>query len=236
MSPVSPSRIASGIPVTSVETQGVPRAIASRRTVGRPSRFPSAPTTHGAASTAASWTSRTNSLWGRGPSNSTRSSRPRCAIRILNSTSFSPVPTIWQVNVRPSSARMAQASIRSTKPFLDRAYVLCVGTVVLAQVFDVVFAHRDGDRRVGEFAAQVGKPNALVEDILGVGGECVGHPHEPGGEPRHRRGCGGEVRVQVGDALQANLPGEHHGLVDVPDVLTPRRLKGTPPFRKSLTH
>ena len=44
------------------------------------------------------------------------------------------------------------------------------------------------------------------------------------------------MRVQVGDALQANLPGEHHGLVDVPDVLTPRRLKGTPSFRKSLTH
>ena len=45
--------ITSGMPVTGVATHGVPSAIASSSTVGRPSRFPSAPTTQGAAKTAA---------------------------------------------------------------------------------------------------------------------------------------------------------------------------------------
>ncbi len=118
-SPVSSWRTISGMPVTGVETHGVPSARASRSTVGRPSRLPSAPTTHGAAKTSAAATiSRTRDC-GSAPCIVTTSPSPSSPMRSRSVASRGPVPTRSTCTSLPAPTSSATAVSRSPKPFFS---------------------------------------------------------------------------------------------------------------------
>ena len=112
-------RATSGMPVTGVATQGVPSAIASSSTVGSPSRLPSVPTTHGAASTAASRTTEITWPCGSGTEEPDPSPRPSSSRLGASSASRSPAPTRSTRKRSRPRASSAAASIRSSKPFFS---------------------------------------------------------------------------------------------------------------------
>src|SRR4051794_12140207 len=117
--PLTPSSIISGTPATVVETAGVPSAIVSSRTVGRPSRSPSAPMTHGSANAVAEPISASTSSCASAGTSSTLSCRPARAICASSRSRSGPSPTITVRSAVPRPARSRVASTRSAKPFFS---------------------------------------------------------------------------------------------------------------------
>ena len=106
------------MPVTAVATTGVPQAMASRTTVGRPSTLPSAAGTHGATRTWEPFSRACTSLWVSAPGSWTRSPSPSSRTSAASESPSSPSPAITAVTSTPESTRAASARSRTSKPFL----------------------------------------------------------------------------------------------------------------------
>src|SRR5699024_3942182 len=117
--PVLPSRTTSPTAVTEAATHGMPVAIASSSTVGRPSALPSAPIPNGATKRSASSSSCRTSSWVRGPSSCTCCRRPSSSMRAASCSRSGPSPTISARTSRPSSRSAWATSISWSKPFFS---------------------------------------------------------------------------------------------------------------------
>ena len=84
-----------------------------------------------------------------------------------------------------------------------------------AQVALVEPADGDDPIGVGAHAPQPDGVDAVVEDVLGVGGHRVGDATQARGDPGDARRQGGEVRVQVGHAVGPRRRRQGHALGDV---------------------
>ena len=116
--PVTPSWTTSGRPDTEVATTGVPQAIASSTTVGRPSILPSSASTQGATRTSARPSRSRTSAWVRAPRKVTVPSRPASRTLSWRGARSSPSPATVTWASTPRRRRLAAASTRSPNPFL----------------------------------------------------------------------------------------------------------------------
>ena len=102
---------------------------------------------------------------------------------------------------------------------VDALHVSCRATEHPAQVLQIVVAHRDHGRCIAQLPSQIVRPDALMEEVLGVCSEAVRQSGEARGEPRHGCGCAGEMCVQVANAFQQRLASKQRRLADVAGFL-----------------
>ena len=224
--PLTSCSTSSGMPDTALAITGVPAAIASTSTLGMPSRSSGSRRLgmHSALARRYSWSS---SYWPIGPGSSTRSSSPWWAMRpSIAAECLSCWPTIAASKGTPRRRRTAQASTRTSKPFLatwrptartrrsplrapgGRGVVAAAGEIRVQPVVDEVDLRLGRDRlevadvrlRAGDDEArgeQLAAQPALRVEVLGVDVAGVaGEAERQAGDPRR---VPGDRRRAVGE-------------------------------------
>ncbi len=107
-----------------------------------------------------------------------------------------------------SPLRRAVGEAWQVQPVVDPRDRVGGGSVRRPEELQVVVA--DGHDRcgLGELARQVRRLHRLVEDVFRVGGEAVRHAGQQRGEAGHRGRHRAEVRMQMGEPLGPDEPGQ----------------------------